>query len=78
MRFSFLSRSTAGVLAVAAAVLAGAHLQAQDALPLDLASISADRMVAHVRFLADDLLEGRSPGARGGDLAAKYIATQFA
>jgi Zn-dependent M28 family amino/carboxypeptidase len=33
---------------------------------------------AHVRFLADDLLEGRYPGLRGGELAAKYIATQFA
>jgi Zn-dependent M28 family amino/carboxypeptidase len=31
-----------------------------------------------VRFLADDLLEGRGPGTRGGDIAAKYIATQFA
>lgn len=78
MRFSSLSRFTAGALAAGAAVLAVAHLRAQDTLPLDLASISAERMVAHVRFLADDLLEGRSPGARGGDLAAKYIATQFA
>jgi Zn-dependent M28 family amino/carboxypeptidase len=32
---------------------------------------------AHLKFLADDLLEGRSPGSRGGDLAAKYIAAQF-
>lgn len=32
---------------------------------------------AHVRFLSDDLLEGRGPGARGGILAAKYIASQF-
>jgi Zn-dependent M28 family amino/carboxypeptidase len=31
-----------------------------------------------VKFLADDLLEGRGPGVRGGDLAAKYIATEFA
>jgi Zn-dependent M28 family amino/carboxypeptidase len=31
-----------------------------------------------VRFLADDLLEGRYPGLRGGELAAKYIATEFA
>ena len=44
----------------------------------DLASISASRIVAHTTFLADDLLEGRAPGARGGDLAARYIATQFA
>ena len=41
-------------------------------------SIDAERIRAHVRFLADDLLEGRGTGARGGDIAAKYIATQFA
>jgi Zn-dependent M28 family amino/carboxypeptidase len=32
---------------------------------------------AHIRFLSDDLLEGRGTGARGGDLAAKYIAAQL-
>lgn len=32
---------------------------------------------AHVKYLSDDLLEGRGPGARGGLLAAKYIAAQF-
>jgi len=42
------------------------------------ASIDAEKIRAHVRFLADDLLEGRAPGLRGGELAAKYIATQFA
>ena len=40
--------------------------------------IDPDRIRAHVRFLADDLLEGRGTGQRGGDLAAAYIATQFA
>ena len=33
---------------------------------------------AHLEFLADDALEGRKPGTRGGELAAKYIAAQFA
>ena len=42
------------------------------------ASIDAEKIRAHVRFLADDLLEGRGPGLRGSELAAKYIATQFA
>jgi Zn-dependent M28 family amino/carboxypeptidase len=42
------------------------------------ASIDPEKIRAHVRFLADDLLEGRGPGVRGGELAAKYIATQFA
>ncbi len=40
--------------------------------------ISGERMRAHVKFLASDLLEGRAVGTRGGDLAAEYIATQFA
>jgi Zn-dependent M28 family amino/carboxypeptidase len=43
-----------------------------------LNGIDAEHIRAHVRFLADDLLEGRGTGARGGDIAAKYIATQFA
>jgi Zn-dependent M28 family amino/carboxypeptidase len=30
-----------------------------------------------LRFLADDALEGRGTGARGGELAAHYIASQF-
>ncbi len=33
---------------------------------------------SHVRFLSHDLLEGRGTGQRGGDIAAEYIATQFA
>jgi Zn-dependent M28 family amino/carboxypeptidase len=41
-------------------------------------TISPERIRAHVRFLADDLLEGRGTGQRGGDIAAEYIATQFA
>src|SRR5277367_5977810 len=40
--------------------------------------IDAERIRAHVRYLSDDLLEGRGTGTRGGDIAAKYIAAQFA
>jgi Zn-dependent M28 family amino/carboxypeptidase len=39
--------------------------------------INPERIRAHVKFLADDLLEGRGTGQRGGEIAAKYIATQF-
>lgn len=42
------------------------------------AAIDPEKIRAHVRFLADDMLEGRYPGLRGGDLAAVYVATQFA
>jgi Zn-dependent M28 family amino/carboxypeptidase len=40
--------------------------------------IDAERIRAHVRFLSHDLLEGRGTGQRGGDIAAEYIATEFA
>ena len=34
-------------------------------------------MRAHLEFLADDALEGRAPGTRGGLIAARYIRSQF-
>lgn len=41
-------------------------------------TIDPEKIRAHVKFLASDLLEGRGPGTRGDRLAAEYIATQFA
>jgi Zn-dependent M28 family amino/carboxypeptidase len=41
-------------------------------------TINPERIRAHVRFLSHDLLEGRGTGQRGGDIAAEFIATQFA
>ncbi|MFQ5777706.1 MAG: M28 family metallopeptidase [Terriglobia bacterium] len=40
-------------------------------------TITVELLRAHTEFLADDLLEGRGPGTRGGELAANYIAAQF-
>jgi Zn-dependent M28 family amino/carboxypeptidase len=60
----------------------GADPGAMLGLPLDVTAamqrIDAERIRAHVRYLSDDLLEGRGTGTRGGDIAAKYIAAQFA
>ena len=68
-----------GALAAPAADLDPA---AELRLPPDVAAamraVDAERIRAHVRYLSDDLLEGRGTGTRGGELAAKYIATQFA
>jgi Zn-dependent M28 family amino/carboxypeptidase len=44
---------------------------------LAASQIDENRLRAHVKYMADDLLEGRGPGSRGGMLAAKYIAGQF-
>jgi Zn-dependent M28 family amino/carboxypeptidase len=50
---------------------------------VSVASAQVDRIEGakirpHVQFLSSDLLEGRAPGTRGGQLAEQYIATQFA
>ncbi|HXE57283.1 MAG TPA: M20/M25/M40 family metallo-hydrolase [Gemmatimonadales bacterium] len=42
-----------------------------------VAAADSNVLRAHLEFLADDLLEGRAPATRGGELAAKYIAAQF-
>ncbi|MFZ0760080.1 MAG: M28 family peptidase [Candidatus Sulfotelmatobacter sp.] len=41
-------------------------------------TINPEHIRWHVRFLSHDLLEGRGTGQRGGEIAAEYIATQFA
>ncbi|NIB38479.1 M20/M25/M40 family metallo-hydrolase [Pseudomaricurvus alkylphenolicus] len=38
----------------------------------------ADRLKAHVEFLADDVLEGRGTGSKGYKIAANYVAAEFA
>lgn len=39
---------------------------------------AGDRIKAHIGFLASDLLEGREAGSPGYDIAANYVASQFA
>jgi Zn-dependent M28 family amino/carboxypeptidase len=42
-----------------------------------LDSIAAGAIAAHVRFLADDLLEGRGTGERGHAIAERYLISQM-
>jgi Zn-dependent M28 family amino/carboxypeptidase len=62
------------VLVLAIAATGTALAQRQYVAP---SGIRADRLRAHIKFLSDDLLEGRGTGARGGEIAARYIAAQF-
>jgi Zn-dependent M28 family amino/carboxypeptidase len=41
------------------------------------AAINEATLRGHIRFLSDNMLEGRGTGARGGELAVKYIAAQL-
>lgn len=71
-------------LIFAGVLLTSAYLAAEKdpAIPAPAKDVAehfnSQRMKADLRFLSSDLLEGRGTGARGGDLAAEYIATQFA
>jgi Zn-dependent M28 family amino/carboxypeptidase len=70
-------------LLIACMLSASTSAVAQQASPSGPAAANVARAVdpkvmrAHLEFLADDALEGRKPGTRGGELAAKYIAAQF-
>ena len=67
-------------MGVALAVMAAGSAGAQVAAPIAKAEamVSADRIREQDKFISDDLFEGRYPGLRGGQLAATYIASQFA
>ncbi len=75
-------RRALSATALACSLIACSNSSSNDSIPSDVkaaeSSISSDNIRAQVRFLSDDLLEGRGPGLRGSELAAKYIATQFA
>ncbi len=75
-----MSRGTTTVLfALLAAARAGGAADAKVADPLAAASatIKPEALRAHVKFLADDLLEGRGTATRGHEIAAHYVAAQF-
>lgn len=74
---AFVGMAAAG-LGARAAQDPAAELKLPAAAAAAMGSIDAERIRAHVKFLADDLLEGRGTGTRGGDIAANYIAAQFA
>ena len=66
--------SNAGISAMSVPTVASLPLAAEQAM----ATVNPENIRAHVRFLSHDLLEGRGTGQRGGDIAAEYIATEFA
>jgi Zn-dependent M28 family amino/carboxypeptidase len=73
-----MNRHLLAALAVIAFATSAVVADPPRTAPPFVAEIDASRLRAHVAFLADDLLEGRAPATRGGDLAARYVATQFA
>ncbi len=73
----FLAAAVATLLCVPSALTSLADTPADDTPESALAVIRPEAIRAHMRFLADDLLEGRGTGTRGYALAAHYVASQF-
>src|SRR5437016_603640 len=67
----------ASCLTTGAARRAGLEQKLSDRERAAVALVRAEEISGHIRFLADDLLEGRAPGTRGSDLAIRYLATQL-
>jgi hypothetical protein len=65
------------LLLLVAAGLAVAAPRLPPAESAAAARLTAHDIAPHIRFLADDLLEGRAPGSRGERLATRYIAAQM-
>lgn len=72
------------LLAVICGISFCATSNAQELSPTDQAVADAamkvirpEAIAAHMRFLSDDLLEGRQTGERGYEIAAHYVASQL-
>jgi hypothetical protein len=69
-----------GALLFLSAILPIFQLPAQtspDALQVAKNTVRPEQIRAHIRFLADSLLQGRAPGTPGYDIAARYVATEL-
>ncbi|MBN2579761.1 MAG: M28 family peptidase [Pirellulales bacterium] len=73
-------RSCSGILILILLASAGAVPAAEKASGYQAAveSITGDDLLREVKVLAGEKMEGRGSGSRGGRLAAKYLAKQFA
>ena len=59
--------------AAALCLVSSVAASAPDSVP----TFSADRIRSDVRFLSDDLLEGRDTASRGHEIAARFVASRF-
>src|SRR5579864_7322940 len=83
MRRSFVFSTLVFVVLAFILLLYSPLSQAQSVSPIPpdvqaaMGELQKEPFRAHMAFLADDLLEGRGTGARGHEIAARYVAAQF-
>lgn len=76
-RLILLAPAFAGVAILLFAAGVSSPRAAGDPADSAMQSIRPESIRAEMRFLSDDLLEGRGTGARGFNIAAKYMASEF-
>jgi len=64
-------------VALLAVLVAPGSARAQTPSDAAAHAVRPNVLRSHLEFLASDALEGRGTGARGGRLAASYVAAQF-
>lgn len=75
---ALLAASQPVLAAAPAKPVAAAQKVGKKAAPVSDFAPSPEAIKAHMTFLADDLMEGREAGTRGYDIAANYVAAQYA
>ena len=70
----WLRRAAVVVFGMGLAVAAGAQATIEKAEQ----RIDSETIREYVKVLSDDAMQGRYPGTKGGDMAAAYVAKQFA
>src|SRR5881296_3205770 len=71
-----LARWSVGIFLAAPTLLFAADELAERLQPA-LEAITPDGLLAHIKVLASDEFEGRTPGTKGEELSVKYITDQF-
>src|SRR6266446_130101 len=71
-----ISRLFLAIFFYAAASLVG-NDELKERLQPALDAITPDGLISHIKVLASDEFEGRSPGTKGEELSVKYITDQF-
>jgi hypothetical protein len=77
---NLVKRTSVGLLALVVVwvIVKSRMVRAEgDAADAAMATIRPEAIRADMRFLADDLLEGRGTATRGHEIAAKFMAAQF-
>lgn len=72
-----MKRARIGIVLILAVCLGTSAQQKQAPADVALNQISPSWIAAHIRFLADSLLEGRETATRGQQIAALYVASYF-